>query len=70
MQMTKKREFANEDTIGKFFVDSDELQMLDEYDSEWVNAWKEAAKCMQKKTTIVVKVFLPAPQQRLSICTR
>jgi hypothetical protein len=41
--------------------DCDELQLSDERDSEWVEAWKEAAKQLSE---LMVTVFAPPEQER------
>jgi hypothetical protein len=41
--MRKPNKFVKQKKVaGQFFVDSDELQHLDECDSKWVKAWKVA----------------------------
>jgi len=45
--MDESKKFADNKIIGKqLTVDSDELQLLDECNYEWVAAWKVAAEQM------------------------
>ncbi|MGD0405029.1 MAG: hypothetical protein ABSB10_00045 [Candidatus Bathyarchaeia archaeon] len=41
----KSKKYVEHEIVGQpFSVDSDELQLSDECNSEWVDAWKAAAK--------------------------
>jgi hypothetical protein len=60
----KPNKFAKNETVDDQFSmvsDYDELQLLDECDSEWVEAWKEAAKQLSE---LMVHVFAPPEQER------
>jgi hypothetical protein len=58
----KPNKFAKQKKVAEqFFVDSDELQHLDECDSEWVEAWKVAANQLIE---LEAHVSQPAEKQK------
>jgi hypothetical protein len=54
--MDESKKFADNKIIGKqLSVDSDELQLLDECNHEWVDAWKAAAEQMTELELHVIE---------------
>jgi hypothetical protein len=58
--MNEPRKLANNEIVRKqLSVDSDELQLLDECNCEWVDAWKAAAEQMTESQTTLVETKKP-----------
>ena len=58
----KPNKFMKHETIEEQLpMDSDELQHLDECNSEWVESWKAAA---EKPTELEVHVFTPVAKKK------
>ena len=54
--MNKPKKFADNDIVRKqLSVDSDELQLLDECNYEWVDAWKAVAEQMTELELHVIE---------------
>ena len=54
--MNEPKKFTGREIVGKqLSVDSDELQLLDECNYEWVDAWKAAAEQMTELELHVIE---------------